>query len=57
MNTPTIDYIFAVSELTSHFANELKKLCDKYDRDLDTEMLKACVILTDDDTLRILRGK
>lgn len=45
--TPTLDFIFKVSDLTSDFGIKLKELCKEYDRDIEKEMLKACVILSD----------
>lgn len=55
MKTPTLDYIMKVSDLTSDFGVKLKALCKEYDRDIEKEMLKACIILSDPETILMLK--
>ena len=54
---PTIDFIMEVTDLEARFVMKLNELCKKYGRDYEEELYKACLVITDELAINVMRNK
>lgn len=54
---PHIEFIMEATEIETEFVIKLNELCKKYGRDYEEELYKACLVITDEVAIKIVRDK